>query len=157
MMLKLIIWDWNGTLLNDVDYCVAVMNKVLEKYKLNSIDVDFYRKVFTFPVEKYYQKLGFDFSVNSFQKVGLEFIDIYNKDIASCTLYRNAIETLSAISSLAIKQVIISAREHDSLLKDIESQDIAHYFDSVVGISDNYASGKLHLFDKVIADYGFST
>ena len=38
-----IIWDWNGTLLDDADYCVICMNKVLSKRKIPQIDINEYR------------------------------------------------------------------------------------------------------------------
>ncbi len=156
MNTKLIIWDWNGTLFNDVDYSVQVMNKMLIKYKLRTIGIDFYREIFTFPVKKYYEKLGFDFSEYSFEAVGMEFIEAYNRNVDLCGLNENSIETLSNIKNRAIKQVIISAREHNSLIEDVRKQNIECYFDAVIGISDNYASSKLHLFDEVIRDFNFS-
>ena len=62
MKYKYVIWDWNGTLFDDVEISVYTMNKMLEKtgYK-NRIDLDLYKKIFTFPVSEYYQKAGFDF------------------------------------------------------------------------------------------------
>ena len=55
-----IIWDWNGTLLNDAWLFVDIMNGVLSNRKLPLITVDDYRKLFCFPVKDYYKKLGFD-------------------------------------------------------------------------------------------------
>ena len=59
---KYIVWDWNGTLFNDVDLCIKSMNQLLEKYGIapivNTID---YQSKFCFPVEQYYQNVGFDF------------------------------------------------------------------------------------------------
>ena len=58
---KLIIWDWNGTLLNDVDACVDSMNNMLNKRARTNITQEYYKSIFTFPVQKYYEKLEFDF------------------------------------------------------------------------------------------------
>jgi len=155
MKIKFVIWDWNGTLLNDVDYCVEVINKILLKHNIEEIDTELYRKIFTFPVKKYYENLGFDFSKNSFEEVGMEFIDEYNKNIKKCSLQNGAIGVLKKINELSIKQVIISAREQTSLLNDIHSYQISNYFDTIKGISDNYASSKLHLFEEIIEKFGF--
>ena len=53
MKYKYVIWDWNGTLFDDVEISVYTMNKMLEKtgYK-NRIDLDLYKKIFTFPVSE---------------------------------------------------------------------------------------------------------
>lgn len=155
MDIKLVIWDWNGTLLNDVDYSVEIINQVLLKHNLIKIDLELYRKIFTFPVKKYYENLGFDFSKNSFEEIGMEFIDQYNKNVGNCQLQDGAIEILSKIKNSSIKQVVISAREHTSLLKDIHQFEISNYFNTISGISDNYASSKLHLFQEIIEIFGF--
>lgn len=70
MKYKHIIWDWNGTLFNDVDACIKTMNELLNKRNLDLIrSREYYREVFGFPVIDYYQKLGFDFNQESFDKV----------------------------------------------------------------------------------------
>ena len=48
MKYKLIIWDWNGTLIDDAWLCVEILNNILEKRGLNAITIDEYRESFTF-------------------------------------------------------------------------------------------------------------
>ena len=72
---KHIIWDWNGTLINDAWLFVDVMNKFLTQRKLKSINVNKYRDIFGFPIKKYYEKLGFNLSKEPFEKLGLIFIE----------------------------------------------------------------------------------
>ena len=62
MKYKHIIWDWNGTLLNDRWVCVNGINNCLKKRGLSSISEETYKSIFTFPVKDYYKKLGFDFN-----------------------------------------------------------------------------------------------
>ena len=69
-----IIWDWNGTLLDDAWLCVDVMNGMLEERGMKLKTVDEYRELFDFPVRDYYEKLGFNFKDEPFDKVGMEFI-----------------------------------------------------------------------------------
>ena len=56
-----IIWDWNGTLLNDLDLSVSTINTLLYKRELPLLKNDTYKEVFSFPVKDYYQAVGFDF------------------------------------------------------------------------------------------------
>ena len=72
-----IIWDWNGTLINDIWLVVEIMNKMLKKRSLSEIDLKKYREIFDFPVIDYYAKLGFDFSKESFEELTVEFIGEY--------------------------------------------------------------------------------
>jgi phosphoglycolate phosphatase len=62
-----IIWDWNGTLLNDMVICIECMNTMLNKRSLPQLSSDHYREVFTFPVREYFLQIGFDFSTEDFE------------------------------------------------------------------------------------------
>ena len=65
---KAIIWDWNGTLLDDVELCINSMNLLLKERNLQALTIDRYREIFTFPVKEYYQKAGFNFKTENFEK-----------------------------------------------------------------------------------------
>ena len=149
--IELIIWDWNGTLLNDVEICVESMNELLTEYNYDNITLEKYQNIFSFPVKNYYKKAGFDFKKHPFEVVGLEYIDLYNKKIEKCRLQKNAEKILQVIQSKKIKQIIISAREHNALKDDIKYYKIDKYFDEVMGISNNLGGGKNDLFDKYLS------
>ena len=72
---KHIIWDWNGTLLDDAWLCVDIMDSMLKERSLGTLTLDRYQRLFEFPVIDYYRKLGFDFTKESFEKTGTEFIN----------------------------------------------------------------------------------
>ena len=57
-----VIWDFNGTILDDVAAGIASVNKMLSDRSLPTIkDKEHYRKIFRFPIIEYYRSLGFDF------------------------------------------------------------------------------------------------
>ena len=116
MKIKHIIWDYNGTLLNDVELCVEVINEMLSIRNKKLISVTDYREVFDFPVKDYYQKVGFDFSKESFEEIGQNFIDRYNQRINQTYLQKNVLETLSNLGQKGFIQHILSARLETSLL-----------------------------------------
>ena len=137
-----IIWDWNGTLLDDVDICVDTINTLLIKYKKKPISKEFYKKLFTFPVRNYYRKLGFDVSLENFKKIANEFISEYNSRLPSCTLFDGVRENLQYFSQSGCNQVIISAMEQDNLIKSVRKNGIEGYFSSIIGLSNNLADSK---------------
>ena len=47
MKFESIIWDWNGTLLDDVDIAVAIINQLLCQRGLKPIAYEHYLEVFT--------------------------------------------------------------------------------------------------------------
>jgi len=75
---ELILWDWNGTLLNDQTICIDAMNRLLVKRGLPLLTEEKYRRVFTFPVKTYYAQLGFDFAKEPFEIPALEFMEQYH-------------------------------------------------------------------------------
>ena len=149
-----IIWDWNGTLLNDAWLCVDVMNGMLLKRGLPIKTVEEYKELFDFPVKDYYSKLGYDFDKESFDKVGMEFISLYNKRQRETTLHAEAIAVLEKIASMGISQNILSAREQVELISETKSSGVFGYFDLIRGLDDHYAHGKLDAGLHLISEIG---
>ena len=147
---KHIIWDWNGTLLNDVDFCRNIINGILVRNKLPKLSLDKYRQIFTFPVQKYYEAAGLDFNKTSFEILGKEFMDEYESKKLSCSLYHNAKNVLSEIHKRGIKQSVLSAYKHDTLVEIIKAYNLFDYFDNVIGSDNIYAGGKTHLGLKLM-------
>ena len=140
---KSIIWDWNGTLLDDRDICISSMNFMLQKRQMPSLSIEKYLDVFTFPVQDYYEAVGFDFSKVSWDIAAHEFIYLYLEKINICRLTNGAVETLTAFKNKGLSQAIVSAMQHDALVKSVDNLGISDFFDSVGGISDHYAAGKI--------------
>ena len=142
---KNIIWDWNGTLLDDVQLCNDIINIQLTKRSLPAISLKTYREIFTFPVKDYYIKAGFDFKDESFEKIGKDFIDEYEIRKLTSNLFPGTTEVLGKIKSLNINQYLLSAYKHDTLEFLIEHFQLTQYFTSINGLDHIYADGKLEL------------
>ncbi|MEI6749987.1 MAG: HAD family hydrolase [Bacteroidota bacterium] len=137
-----IIWDWNGTLLDDVGICLQSINSMLKERKIDELSRHKYKRVFTFPVIDYYRKVGFDFNQENWEKVAMEFMDRYFAKLPCCPLFKDAEETLSYFSNQGYRQVILSAMEHNALTTSVNARGIGKYFDKIVGIDNHYAAGK---------------
>lgn len=147
-----IIWDFNGTLLDDTALCVKVMNKTLAKRNMPLIDEEAYRDMFCFPVVDYYKKLGFTFKDESFEKVGMEFIDNYEKEKLSCSLNSNILEMLTYLKEQGLSQSILSAYHTDSLNSFTRHLGINNFFDDIIGLDNHYATSKVGLGLEWIKD-----
>jgi phosphoglycolate phosphatase len=138
-----IIWDWNGTLLDDAEICLSSINSMLDIRLLPTISMETYRDVFTFPVIDYYTKIGFDFTIEKWETVAMEFIDLYMSKLPKCRLTKFAHSSLEYFNQKGYRQAIISAMQHDSLLKSVSDLGIHNYFDHIGGIGDHYATSKI--------------
>ena len=152
---KHIIWDWNGTLLNDAWLFVDIMNNVLSNRNMNTITVKEYRNIFGFPVENYYKKLGFDMEKELFQQSGMEFINAYKKRRYEANLYPMVNSILSKLLNLKIDHSILSA-QHQTLLDDLTTYyNTREYFIEINGLNDYYAHSKIEKGKKWIKKIGF--
>jgi len=147
---KHIIWDWNGTLVDDVWLVVEIMNKMLKKRHLPAIDSKKYREIFDFPVTKYYLKLGFDFSREPFEKLTVEFISEYYERFNECRLFNHTEEFLKKIRDVGISQSILSASKEDVLIEKIKYYGIEKNFCKIVGLENHYAESKIEKGKKWI-------
>ncbi|MBN1755764.1 HAD family hydrolase [bacterium] len=141
--IRLVIWDWNGTLLDDMKACLQAINPMLQKRGMPSLTRDHYRQIFTFPVINYYIALGFDFQKEPFSEIAVEYIDEYYRALLHSPLRRGALNMVDRIFKLGIEQVVISAMEQAMLHKLISKNGLKTYFREVVGLSDHYAESKI--------------
>ena len=149
---KHIIWDWNGTLVDDVWLVVEIMNKMLKKRHLPAIDSKKYREIFDFPVTKYYLKLGYDFSRESFEDLTVEFIGEYYDRFNECKLFYETEKVLQEIKDLGISQSILSASKEDVLIEKIKYYKIETFFCKIIGLDNHYAESKIERGKKWIVD-----
>lgn len=147
-----IIWDWNGTLLDDTSLAVATMNQMLEKRSLPLLSVDSYKSVFTFPVKDYYQKIGFDFEIEPFEIPANEFIELYNNGLSKCALHEHVRNTLNHFRLIGLKQYILSAMEQQVLDQCLKDYQIDHFFDFALGLDNIYAASKIGNGHRLIAE-----
>jgi len=142
---KHIIWDWNGTIINDVDLCVELINWLLKEKKLKTITKEEYKDIFTIPVKNYYAALGFDFEEEPFQIIGKRWMDAYEQRKFECTVYDGVVEVMEKVKKLGIGQSILSAYSQHTLEEMVEHFGLTKYFTHIVGLDNIYAAGKLHL------------
>ena len=62
-----IIWDWNGTIMDDLEFCVGLINDILLSENKPKLSNEEYQSIFTFPVIEYYKLAGLDTSEENFK------------------------------------------------------------------------------------------
>ena len=138
-----IIWDFNGTLFQDIDAGIVSVNTMLRERSLPEIEsVEAYREIFRFPVIDYYRDLGFDFDKEPFDVLAPIWIDLYNKNSESAPLQVGAREALEELGELGIPQLLLSATEINMLKGQLEVLGITEYFDEIMGLDNIHAHSK---------------
>ena len=142
--MNIVIWDWNGTLLDDVWTGSAAMNALLQKYHLPPLrDTAHYREVFCFPVSAYYDKLGVGGDL--FPVTSHEWMDEYYAREEKCTLREGAMKALQVFRDAGWRQVILSASKLDNLTRQVQRYGILPYFDAILGLDHIYATSKVDI------------
>lgn len=136
-----IIWDWNGTLLDDTQAGVNAVNGMLAARGLPQIDVPYYRQVFGFPVSAFYRTIGFRLEAEDWDAMAREFHDRFLAD-TTLRLHPEAVRALECFRAAGVGQSILSASEQRILEDMLASFGVAQYFAGVFGVDNLYGHSK---------------
>ena len=138
---KLIFWDWNGTLLDDVHYAIGVRNRVFPRFGLPTVDsLVHYHEQFTFPVKLYYTRAGV--TEDNFVEVAHAWMEEYERECDAIPLFADATLTLAKFADAGCAQVVLSASQVDILRRQLMQAGILEQFAQVLGLSHIYATSK---------------
>ena len=141
-----VFWDFNGTILSDMQAGMDSTNEMLEKRGLPKIaGLERYREIFDFPIKEYYRSLGFDFEKEPYEVLAPIWVDIYNEKSHESALVDGVVETAQKIREMGLLQVVFSATEREMLLRQLSSLEVTQCFDEIIGLDNIHAESKLHL------------
>jgi phosphoglycolate phosphatase len=138
-----IIWDFNGTLVDDVDLALRAINTMLARRGLPAVTRDIYRSVFGFPLSGYYAKLGMDLSRETMQGLADEFHAAYLPGLPACGLQEGVYEILDLATRSGARQFVLSALEESELRRAVIHLEIADRFDATYGLDHRLGDSKL--------------
>lgn len=151
-----IIWDWNGTLLDDVDHAVKTINGLLEEHQLPLLNQERYRQIFEFPILSYYQSLGFDFQKESFEMLCYKFVDRFMQGFENLPLIPEMKTVLMQLKTEKRMQSVLSASDQKNLETMIHHFGLKETFSFVYGIDNKFAASKIERGHELIKSSGIS-
>jgi phosphoglycolate phosphatase len=143
--MQTVIWDFNGTLLNDFDLCLQTINQMLARRQLSVLSQDDYRTFFDFPVIDYYRKLGFDFDAEPFPVLAEEYMTAYQPASFMCPLRDQAREILALLHQRGVRQILLSATKKVFLLEQTSHFGLNCFFEETIGLEDILGASKLEI------------
>ena len=144
-----LILDWNGTLLDDVEIAVEVVNRLREAHGLPAIDITSYRSLFHFPIRSFYAAMGFDTSSPAFPAVMSSYLQFFNPMALECSLHPGASQLVAAAKAAGLTVSILSASHRDVLMRALRVHGLQDHLDHVYALDDEHAAGKLELADAL--------
>ncbi len=138
-----VIWDFNGTLVDDVDLALRSINLMLARRGLAPVAGDVYRSVFGFPLSDYYRKLGVDVSRETMHGLADEFHEAYLPGLPACGLQEGVLEILELAARSGARQFVLSALEEVELRRAVDHLAIADRFVAIYGLDHRLGDSKL--------------
>ena len=142
MAYDIILWDWNGTLLDDCDYCAEIINGMLSRRGMPVRSREEHGQLFDFPVIRYYERIGFDFKSEPFEVLSQEFIEGYYANVKGCALKAGSRRILTDLQEAGYRQAVLSASYQDHLEEQIGYHQLTSHFEVLIGIDTIHATGK---------------
>lgn len=146
-----ILWDWNGTLLNDAEMAQDITLQQLQREGLKELPREELQKQFCLPIINYYRRLGFNVEGDAFNKLAQYFVTTYEARYHELSLFKGTIELLESLSDR--RQFIISAADEKHLKEIVKQHDIHNFFTGVYGIENTHGACKKDRCMDLMADF----
>jgi phosphoglycolate phosphatase len=137
-----IIWDWNGTLLDDVALALSVVNELLTEYGAPALTTARYREIFDFPVRLYYERAGLDLGRHDFHQISEKFCIRFEDRLHLARLFPQARSVLEAAHESGTRQFILSGTEQEALDRMMLRFGLTTIIETAQGLPDKLAGGK---------------
>lgn len=141
--LKHVIWDFNGTILDDLELAVESLNSVLRARDLPVVTVGEHRERFRFPVSEYYRDLGLEVDGDSFAALSDEYHEYYMRYVSTCPLHEGVVDLMGQLADRGVHQYLLSAMHEPLLMRCVESLGIESHFEAIYGLDDRLAQSKV--------------
>ena len=142
---SLVLWDWNGTLLDDVALCVDALNRLLRIYHYpQQYSLTQYREILASRL-KIIIFAQVRFSKNSYKELADDYMQDYLARAGACPLAESAVPALSLLKGAGVQQVILSASNLPVLEQQVTERGVRPYFDRLLGLDNIYARSKVEV------------
>ncbi|MFG2722643.1 HAD family hydrolase [Streptomyces sp. NPDC048416] len=129
-----LVWDWNGTLLDDIATVIEATNAAFAHIGLEPITLERYRDLYCVPIPLFYQRLmGRLPTDDEWLVMDAAFHEQYWARADSCGLTAGAAELLAARWTAGLSQSLLSMAPHEHLVPIVRRHGITEHFLRVDG------------------------
>lgn len=146
-MIKLVVYDWNGTLLADLAAIVEGINKELEIFGASTISPVQYRRLYEVPINNFFKKLGVsDETIRRKSHEAVQaFHAYYEPRVAKARTRSGTREVLGKLHSLGITQILLSNHVVEAIYLQLQRLHLNEYIEAVLANDkpgDSHVKGK---------------
>jgi phosphoglycolate phosphatase-like HAD superfamily hydrolase len=134
-----LVWDWNGTLLDDLTLVVDATNASLAGVGGPRVTAKEHRRDFRRPISAYYEHvLRRPITLAEFGFLDRAFHDAYRAGLPACEL---AVDALAAIAQWRGTQSLLSMWFHQELVPTVAERGLTAHLSRVDGLRDSVGGG----------------
>ncbi|MBR2867538.1 MAG: HAD family hydrolase [Clostridia bacterium] len=137
-----IIWDWNGTLLDDIGASLASVNDMLARRGEEPMDITRYKECIGTPIIRFYEQV-FDLEKEDYPSILAEYNAGYMHHLGVCGLTEGAVEAIEIFAAAGIHQAIVSSSNNAQLCENAKKYGVYDRFEAVLGAADFKADSKI--------------
>lgn len=144
-MIKMVVFDWNGTLLADISAILEGANMQMKALKRPPITIAKYREHHDVPLSHFYKNLGIDeaqYKANAID-MSRRFHAFYEPRVARARTRGGARQLLETLKNKNIRLVLLSNHTMEGIYLQTERLKLSHYFEAIL------ANENIHIAHKV--------
>jgi phosphoglycolate phosphatase-like HAD superfamily hydrolase len=139
---KHIVWDWNGTILDDNDAVVLAVNRVCAQYDLAPIDLDRWRAIYRRPLRDCYAELlGREVTGADWALIDKIYHDAYHDLLDICRLASGVPDELHRLRDTGRAQSLLSMWFHHKLVPLVADYGLTDLFARIDGLRLDLGGG----------------
>ncbi|MDH5420361.1 MAG: HAD family hydrolase [Acidimicrobiia bacterium] len=132
-----VIWDWNGTLLNDIHVVIDAVNETVAPYGVPTLSIEDHARLFARPVSVFYERmLERPITAREWRELDDTFHDAYARRMPDARLSDGAHELLESLHENGTSQSLLSMAPHHHVTERAEVFGVARYMVRIDGLRD---------------------
>ncbi|WP_406692190.1 HAD family hydrolase [Saccharopolyspora sp. ID03-671] len=137
-----IVWDWNGTLLDDNHAVVSAVNSVCTLFDREHIDIDEWRAIYSRPLRDCYARLlRREITEDDWARVDELYHVAYRELLDSCGMAEGVPNALRDWADTGGTQSLLSMWFHDDLVDLVTARGLHGFFDRMDGLRTAVGGG----------------
>ena len=145
-MFRNLIFDWSGTLVDDLGPVIEATNAVLAKYEIAALDRESFRRVFRLPYREFYAELLPNIPLAELEA---HFRPAFDAALTPVTVLPHAREKLEWCSALGIRCFVLTSKDTLAFERQMDAFRLRHHFEATYsGVLD-----KREIIHRILATH----